>query len=533
MTLSILTDDEIRALLENLTASELDVFLRQLQAALHEYSTGTQLSAIHQPERTSVYSATTGATTLFMPSVSPAGHGIKVITLTSPSTKTEVDAAAAADAPPVIRPTGAITLFSPQGAPIGILHASTLTAFRTALASVCLVNKRDNVRTLTVFGCGEQAYWHVRLSLLLRGSTIRHVNLINRRFSDNCRAILPRFYTIPHGVKQREGWHECQFGVLTPGYGEYGRLLEDHLAAADVIFCCTPSTEPLFDPAILTSSDARRKGRLIVAIGSYTPQMHEVPVELIWQATRPHEKHHHHHFHKHVTEGGVVVVDTLDGALKEAGELIEAGLEPTQLVELGELAMLRTMRLAEDKAASSPALEPAAASGSIPSLSTDVSHLDLSGNSNNNINPSFSSANLSIPSDIASTTTTDDTTTTTTTTTGSNDRPASLSSGSSRPKLGPRLLSAISTHAPKHSHHRSASQTSVATTSSSTADNASSISKKKQHQKDADRDHMARWLQAGNVIYKSVGLGIMDLTVGLAVIAHAKEKGVGSHVEGF
>jgi hypothetical protein len=33
------------------------------------------------------------------------------------------------------------------------------------------------------------------------------------------------------------------------------------------------------------------------------------------------------------TEAGVIVVDTIDGALKEAGELIEAGVRPEKLVE--------------------------------------------------------------------------------------------------------------------------------------------------------------------------------------------------------
>jgi hypothetical protein len=46
-------------------------------------------------------------------------------------------------------------------------------------------------------------------------------------------------------------------------------------------------------------------------------------------------------------------------------------------------------------------------------------------------------------------------------------------------------------------------------------------------------DHLARWLQGGNVIYKSVGLGLMDLAVGIKLIHYAKDKGVGTHVDGF
>lgn len=51
--------------------------------------------------------------------------------------------------------------------------------------------------------------------------------------------------------------------------------------------------------------------------------------------------------------------------------------------------------------------------------------------------------------------------------------------------------------------------------------------------KQEKEDHLCRWLQAGNVIYKSVGLGLMDLTVGIKVIEFAKQKGVGTHVAGF
>jgi ornithine cyclodeaminase/alanine dehydrogenase-like protein (mu-crystallin family) len=188
------------------------------------------------------------------------------------------------------------------------------------------------VKTVTVFGSGEQAYWHVRLALKLRGSTIKQVNIVNRRFSEGSKELLKRFYQAPSSIKVAEGWVSTEFSILTPQYKDYHRLLAEHVESADVIFCCTPSTEPLFDHTVLTSHEGRRKGRLIVAIGSYTPEMRELPVEILKQATKPHEDKHFH-FHKHAIEGGVVVVDTLDGALKEAGEIIEAGLNPRQLVE--------------------------------------------------------------------------------------------------------------------------------------------------------------------------------------------------------
>lgn len=51
--------------------------------------------------------------------------------------------------------------------------------------------------------------------------------------------------------------------------------------------------------------------------------------------------------------------------------------------------------------------------------------------------------------------------------------------------------------------------------------------------KQTRNDHLARWLTGGNVIYKSVGLGLMDLVVGMDIIKIATEKGLGSHIENF
>jgi len=44
---------------------------------------------------------------------------------------------------------------------------------------------------------------------------------------------------------------------------------------------------------------------------------------------------------------------------------------------------------------------------------------------------------------------------------------------------------------------------------------------------------MSRWLSGGNVIYKSVGMGLMDLIVGSDVIKLAREKNIGVTVNEF
>ena len=81
---------------------------------------------------------------------------------------------------------------------------------------------------------------------MLRGSTIKTINIINRRFSDQTKHFMKKFYAVPSEIKKREGWEGAQFGILTPGYGEYERLQKEYLRDADVIYCCTPSMKPLF-----------------------------------------------------------------------------------------------------------------------------------------------------------------------------------------------------------------------------------------------------------------------------------------------
>lgn len=80
MSLTVLSDEHIRGMLESLNNEEATSFAFAMKSALHEYSTGQQSiddGLLQQPERTVTQSKATGATTLFMPSCSPAGHGVK------------------------------------------------------------------------------------------------------------------------------------------------------------------------------------------------------------------------------------------------------------------------------------------------------------------------------------------------------------------------------------------------------------------------------------------------------------------------
>ncbi|EPE04949.1 hypothetical protein F503_00103 [Ophiostoma piceae UAMH 11346] len=576
--LTILKEEEIAGLLNTLSLDELEGFRTVLKNALHEYSTGTQVAAgksgkagtsdIQQPARTCITSPVTGRETIFMPACSADGIGMKVVTLAK---KEEPATACGTHA----RPTGALTLYSEAGSPIGILHADTLTAFRTALASACLLLRRDSVRNITVFGCGEQAYWHVRLALLLRGASIRHVNVITRRF-DSARSFLARLHQLPAALKAREGWttgndkSATKFSILTSGYNDYGRLMNDHLLSSDVIFCCTPATEPLFDASALTSHEGRRKGRLIVAVGSSTQQMREVPADLLRQATNMKrdaagEVHKssgsNMHYHKHAVEGGVIVVDTLDGALKEAGEIVEAGLTPRHLVELGELVMLsRCVLDSEDDAEDTSSLSTSStglSGGSAAETGATTPTVPASPGASNSNPPTSQFEKFSLNGPAMATVYGDATPGPPTPTIITTSHPESSDTAdghrkSSRPFSGffggGGSSSRSSSPARKDSggsssHHRTESPARKTSGGGGGTGLLSSFAPRSHHRRSSssasvDRrkkkeDQSARWLQRGNVIYKSVGLGLMDLSVGLHLIDFAHEKGVGTRVDGF
>jgi ornithine cyclodeaminase/alanine dehydrogenase-like protein (mu-crystallin family) len=364
-------------------------------------------------------------------------------------------------------PRGALTIMDHSGQPTGFLNAEEVTAFRTALASTLLLCRRSHLKTIIVFGAGKQAYWHIRLALLLRGQSIKHVNIINRTLSIRTKTLLRSFMQVAPATKAYEGWSNANFAVMSPEYGEYDRLIKDQLRAADAIITTVPSTEPLFDHLILTSTEGRKKGRLLIAIGSYKPHMIEIPKEMLLQAVTP--THDHRHFHRHAVEGGVIVVDTLTGCLKEAGEVIQAGLSPMQLVEVGELVMLEAQ----------PEPLPESPSSSISDLDIEKMNLEMRSSTGGSLSSVLRGED---------------------------------STGSSRSLRRSGSLSRAFSAKSTNSQERS-----------------SSVDSSKKSKDDA----MSRWLSVGNVIYKSVGMGLMDLTVGGELVRLARQKGIGTTIQDF
>ncbi|CAG7934723.1 unnamed protein product [Penicillium nalgiovense] len=296
----ILSEPNVSKIFRSLTQDQCQSFISALSNALisitHESKPSTPSSAkkIHQPLRT-VLSTSDDNTSLFMPVSDTVSTGIKVVTASPTGIQ------------------GVINIFNPEGRLQGLLAAAEVTAFRTALATMtlfvrCTTLRKDNV---LVLGSGRQAEWHARLALLLYPDQVRRVTFVNRgakRLAEMERDVVSEL---------RGTYPATDFVTLAKeGVADYQQRLGEELAAADVIFSCTPATVPNFEYKAL---QANPKQRFISLIGSYRPNMHEIDTETL------------------LSGGGKVYVDSKSACLEEAGELITAGLGEEQLIEMGDL----------------------------------------------------------------------------------------------------------------------------------------------------------------------------------------------------
>jgi ornithine cyclodeaminase len=181
-------------------------------------------------------------------------------------------------------PAGLVVVFDEDGSPLGLVHGPTLTGIRTGavcgLATAMLAPR--NVSTLAMLGAGAMAFDQV--------AAVRAVRSIQRVLVWSRDRANARFFADMVG-------------------GEPVADANEAVAEADVISCATPATQPLF------SESAVRESVHVNAIGAFTPEMVELPSELL--------------------ERAYVVVDDIGAAAAEAGDLIQAGRSPnTSLREM-------------------------------------------------------------------------------------------------------------------------------------------------------------------------------------------------------
>ncbi|MCW2952928.1 MAG: ornithine cyclodeaminase [Conexibacter sp.] len=212
----------------------------------------------------SIYNAE-GGELLLMPAWGRMGLGVKLVTLERRNSDRGL---------PLIH--GVFVLFAAEDKqPLATVDGAALTAIRTAAVSALGTRHlaRHDARSLVIFGAGRQARAHLDALLCVRD--FERVAVVDldadraRELAEHAERCL--------GVSARVG---------EPG----------DVADADVICCCTTSTQPVVQGELLAP------GTHIVAMGAYRPDMREVDAATLQRAR--------------------VVVESRAAALEEAGDLL-------------------------------------------------------------------------------------------------------------------------------------------------------------------------------------------------------------------
>lgn len=175
-------------------------------------------------------------------------------------------------------PAGVVVVFDTDGSPIGVVDGHELTAIRTGavtgLATRLLSSPQAS--TMAMLGAGAMAPDMI--------DSVREVRPIQR-------------------VLVWSRHHDNAVALAETIGGEAVASADEAVAEAEVISCATPSHSPLFEAASVPA------GAHVNAVGAYRPEMVELPAELV--------------------ERAYVVVDDIGAAAAEAGDLIQAGREPS------------------------------------------------------------------------------------------------------------------------------------------------------------------------------------------------------------
>jgi phosphoribosylformylglycinamidine synthase len=304
MPFTILSDADIKTLLHNLSPSDVKTLTSSLNRALTHYSCDNETP--YQPHR-AVITRPDGQVSLFMPATTPSSIGVKIVGVT-PSQDLKPNE-------PGLK--SVLTICDERGQAIGVLNAAELTGFRTALGSMLCYRYRKVTQNIMVFGAGKQAEWHIRLAILLKGEGIKKVTIVNRS-KERAEELVKSLEGVAGGIEMK---------VFEKKEGGLEKLVQE----ADVMFCTTPSTSPLFPASCLTSETARKKTRFISAIGSYRLDMQEIDPELLQAITKPAGLFADQLYR------GCVAVDSIKGCMDEAGELVKAGITEKQMLEVGRI----------------------------------------------------------------------------------------------------------------------------------------------------------------------------------------------------
>lgn len=289
----ILSDDNVNTILTSIKLKELYLLSKKLHQSLKN------AKAIPQPDRM-VVDTPYSSKAMFMPAFSPRFSAVKTINISQGGSI-----------------AGHITLQTKEGNLKAVVNAAGATAFRTALGSITALLTRKSVpelsepKVVTVFGAGKQAEWAIRL-VLLAFDSIEKIHLSNRTV-ERAKNLLHKFHDAGVGEDVEFKLHHW-----TPMHSAFNRMVSE----SDLIFCCTPSTEPLFNPSALFTGT--KVPKFVSLIGSYNEKMRELDFAPL-----------------KARKDVVFIADTIHGVMNESGEVIAAKMTEKDLVELPDIPLNR------------------------------------------------------------------------------------------------------------------------------------------------------------------------------------------------
>jgi len=192
----------------------------------------------------------------------------------------------------------AVLVFDPDtGRAIALLEGSSLTAIRTGAAggaAIDLLARKDS-KIVAVFGAGAQGRTQLEAAC-----TARHIETA---------------YIVDGNVDKAQAF-ASEMKNKTIQDIRVAKSSKEAVENADILCTATTSTKPVFNDSDI------KAGTHISAVGSYTPDMQEVPAETLMRAK--------------------IFLDSRSAALEEAGDLIQpirAGLFDESHIcgELGEI----------------------------------------------------------------------------------------------------------------------------------------------------------------------------------------------------
>jgi len=196
-----------------------------------------------------------------------------------------------------------LVLEADTGRALALLEGSSLTAIRTGAASgaaIDLLARKDSA-VVAIFGAGVQGRTQLEAACAARTIRTAYIFDSNPGKAKAFAKEMAGFHSIPNDVRVAETAREaCE--------------------NADIICAATTSKTPVFEDKDV------KPGTHVSAVGSYTPDMQEIPAETVLRAK--------------------VVVDARTASLEEAGDIIQplrAGLfdESHIHAELGEIILGR------------------------------------------------------------------------------------------------------------------------------------------------------------------------------------------------